>query len=298
MPRLSAPSMRIDTRLAPGAMPATMPAQAVPWPTRSRASGSSTTSASSPSRSTRRCRATRPRDGGMIAVDARVDDRDGHALPIRVAEHVRAIQAAERWIDVARSPSRRSGRERLAPRRQRDRHGDPIGVRARRRRGRRGGSAHPASRSRGVRVRIDVAKAGDAVGDRPRRIVVVGEPGCGAGDEGIDRRRVRRLAASTRAARRAGPTAPGSGWRRRRDADARRGRRASRRPPSPSRRRGPAARTCRHPCRAPRARRPCPSHRSAARPAASTGRSRSPPRPSARTVDRPRHRRPPGAARS
>ena len=63
-PLLSGFSTRIETMSASGARPWMIPAHAVPWPTTSRASSSSTTAGSSRVRSTRRLRVSLPPTAG------------------------------------------------------------------------------------------------------------------------------------------------------------------------------------------------------------------------------------------
>ena len=64
LPLLSGPRTRIETMSAAGASAWMIPAQAVPWPTTSIASGSSTTAGSSPPSSTRTLRTRRPPTAG------------------------------------------------------------------------------------------------------------------------------------------------------------------------------------------------------------------------------------------
>ena len=157
-----------------------MPAQAVPWPTRSRASGSSTTWAVLTVDVDAEMTGHAPGDVGMVAVDAGVDDRDRHPRPIRIAEDLRAIEAAERRID---SPQRVTavGREGLAPRRQRPgARRRPFAPVAEQR-------VQPFDRELD-RVGVDVPEPRDAIGERPRRVVVAYEPGGGARHERLDRR--------------------------------------------------------------------------------------------------------------
>ena len=89
-----------------------IPAHAVPWPTRSTASGSSTTRR--PSADLDPQAAAQPAaDGRVIAFDARVDDRDGHAGAVGRPEHGSPIHDPER--SVALEAGAGIGQERVAP---------------------------------------------------------------------------------------------------------------------------------------------------------------------------------------
>ena len=73
-----------------------IPAQAVPWPTRSPPSGSSTTGRSSAVELDAELADEPPADRRMLAVHAGVDDRDRDPAPVGVAEDRGPVQAAER----------------------------------------------------------------------------------------------------------------------------------------------------------------------------------------------------------
>ena len=95
-PRLSGPRTRIETSSAAGAMAWTIPAHAVPWPTRSPSirivddarsvvAGLDPQAADQPAA-----------DRRVIGLDARVDDRDGDAAPVPVAERRAPVHRPER----------------------------------------------------------------------------------------------------------------------------------------------------------------------------------------------------------
>ena len=93
-----------ETISASGARAWMMPAHAVPWPTTS-IGWVGTTSQSSPTRSTATLSTSRPPTRRVVALDARVDDRDAHAAAAPVAERPRRGR---------RGPTARRGRRRLA----------------------------------------------------------------------------------------------------------------------------------------------------------------------------------------
>ena len=164
---------------AAGARPWMIDAQAVPWPTTSTAS-SSTTMASSPSSSTRTLSPERAADRRMVALDARVDDRDGDPGAAAVAERPLPIEPAERG-DRAGDPRDRSAANGGAPRRS-SRAVGRAGHRA-------AASSRDAARRRPRSARADEdaeqlpdevelgriggPQAGDLVGEGPQRVVVL-----------------------------------------------------------------------------------------------------------------------------
>ena len=270
----------------------TIPAQAVPCPTRS------------PVRGRRRRDGDRrrldakaadepPADRRVIGLHARIDDRDSDARAVGVTERRLAIHRAERAdtlkakVAPVANASLQAGRDRSVTAAS-----DPACDPPRHVVGSRQEHVQPGDGKLDV-VWVGVAEAGDPIGQLPDWIVRV-QALDDVRDEGLDcvasRPTPSAWAIDARTAR-AGPVPRDRAWSH--------GQRRSRRPPSASRARYRSGRTAsRRVDRATPGRRSSRPRRRAARPATCAGHSRSV-RPSrARSAGRPRHRRPRAAARS
>ena len=132
----------------------------------------------------------RAADGRMVALDPRIDDRDGHARPVRAAEAQSRSTPVDRARPPAGAPARRSADERLAPGRE-----DLVGHRLSGRRLRPRAAALGVVGEHGQEVGHELELGGIALGARgrparrastSRRSVVAVEPGGRRRDELVD----------------------------------------------------------------------------------------------------------------